>query len=188
MGVMAVYSLSTKNSHTQTVHSSSRKDITSIRDELKVSPRTGRRLFYYPTIDQDSDPPVMTDGGNSSSGGGDDGDDCKAPRGHHEGYNDSCSFVLDKCSGEWVLFNYLRFILCDMRHVQVSSIYHIRRLPCMSCTFLFSFIVVGIHHFRSVAALSHLSVGYNCKLLPPSTCTYTHTHTDVHVVFFPSAG
>ena len=89
---------------------------------------TGRRLFQYSALansrfdgaldyvisDSDSD-----DDDNGSDNG--DQDNCTAPRGHHKGYNDSCSFVLDQCSGNWVLFDYLRFVLCDMKHVQVAT-------------------------------------------------------------------
>ena len=49
----------------------------------------------------------------------DDGDDgnktkCSTPRSNHPGYNDSCAYVLHECKDEVVLFNYMRFILCDL--------------------------------------------------------------------------
>ena len=49
-----------------------------------------------------------------------DTDNCSLPREPHPGYNDSCSYVLDQCSGEASLVNYLSFVLCDLHSVQVS--------------------------------------------------------------------
>jgi sodium/potassium/calcium exchanger 6 len=48
-----------------------------------------------------------------------DTDNCSLPREPHPGYNDSCSYVLDQCSGEASLINYLSFVLCDLHSVQV---------------------------------------------------------------------
>ena len=57
---------------------------------------------------------------------GDDEDNCTKPREPHAGYNDSCDYVLDQCSGskEVSLINYLSFVLCDLRGVQVSLDVH----------------------------------------------------------------
>ena len=54
---------------------------------------------------------------NGSHGSG--GDNCSAPRAPHPGYNNSCDFVLQECSGNVQLINYLAFVLCDLQHVQV---------------------------------------------------------------------
>ena len=91
--------------------------------------RPGRRLFSYSPAryEAEANPTVYYLLGDDNGGddddddsGGDDSDNCTAVRGHHAGYNDSCTFVKEMCSGEWVLFDYLGFILCDMRRVQVS--------------------------------------------------------------------
>ena len=50
------------------------------------------------------------------------GDNCTKPRNHHEGYNDSCSFVLAVCGDKASLINYLAFTLCDLEYVQVGEI------------------------------------------------------------------
>ena len=50
------------------------------------------------------------------------GDNCTKPRNHHEGYNDSCSFVLAVCGDKASLINYLAFTLCDLEYVQVGGI------------------------------------------------------------------
>lgn len=39
---------------------------------------------------------------------------CFSPRDEHVGYNSSCDYVLDQCGDEAQLFNYLRFILCNL--------------------------------------------------------------------------
>lgn len=136
LSVMAIYSLSTSKSRNRVdlVHNSSPQRYLALDEEPDApapGPRlTGRRLFQYSALansrrgfDDASDHIVGdSDGDDDDNGGGsDDQDNCTAPRGHHKGYNDSCSFVLDQCSGNWVLFNYLRFVLCDMKHVQVAS-------------------------------------------------------------------
>lgn len=137
LGVMAIYSVSTKKGHQQLLH----RDSSLVEGEMgsRASPvyLTGRRLFSHEGVDSDADElatsastviteysPVTnasTGPGDDDGGGDGDQDNCTAPRGHHPGYNDSCTFVREQCSGEWVLFDYLGFILCDMMHVQVSS-------------------------------------------------------------------
>lgn len=57
-------------------------------------------------------------------GDDDDDDNCTAPRGEHDGYNNSCAFVLDQCQDEVSLVNYLAFVLCDLADVQVCIEYH----------------------------------------------------------------
>ena len=130
---MAIYSLSTSKarSHAHLVQSSSQQNLI---DEVAAHPAprlTGRRLFQYSALansrlddlDYGASDYILgdSDDGDDDNGSGDaDQDNCTAPRGHHEGYNDSCSFVLDQCQN-WVLFDYLRFVLCDMKHVQVVS-------------------------------------------------------------------
>ena len=56
-------------------------------------------------------------------GDGDDGDDdddnCTKPRHAHAGFNDSCDFVRQRCQGEMQLINYLTFVTCDLKHIQV---------------------------------------------------------------------
>ena len=135
LGVMAIYSASVateKPGHVQLLH----RDSSLAEDEVgfRASPAylTGRRLFSYAAVDSDADELSTSDyqsltkatsgPGQGDGDSGDDGDqdNCKAPRGHHAGYNDSCTFVQEECSGEWVLFDYLSFILCDMMHVEVS--------------------------------------------------------------------
>ena len=133
LSVMAIYSLSTSKarSHAHLVQSSSQQNLI---DEVAAHPAprlTGRRLFQYSALansrlddlDYGASDYILgdSDDGDDDNGSGDaDQDNCTAPRGHHEGYNDSCSFVLDQCQN-WVLFDYLRFVLCDMKHVQVVS-------------------------------------------------------------------
>lgn len=134
LGVMAIYSVATKKpGHRQLLY----RDSSFAEDDvgLRASPvyLTGRRLFSYAAVDSDADQLATSDyqpltmitygpGQGDDDSGGDDGDDnCTAPRGYHPGYNDSCMFVKEECSGEWVLFNYLSFILCDMMHVEVST-------------------------------------------------------------------
>jgi len=58
---------------------------------------------------------------DSGDGGDDDEDDtnCTLPR-SHKNYNDSCSFVLDNCQDQYQLFNYLRFVSCNLSAVQVT--------------------------------------------------------------------
>lgn len=51
----------------------------------------------------------------------DNGTECSSPRDEHNGYNSSCDYVLDQCGGEAQLFDYLRFVTCDLKHAQVSE-------------------------------------------------------------------
>ena len=114
LSVMLIYSLST-NSKSDLSLSSSRL---SANSHEAAAPLTGRRLFSYEPVESSN---FFGNGSDPTPSGDDDGgDNCTAPRSHHVGYNDSCAFVTEECSGEWVLFDYLKFILCDMRHVQVS--------------------------------------------------------------------
>lgn len=132
LSVMAIYSLSTSKTRNHAPAPVSQQNI-AIHEGAAApapgsSPRlTGRRLFQYSNsyFDEHGTSDYLlsdSDGGDSDDdddGSGDgDQDNCTAPRSHHVGYNDSCSFVLDQCQ-DWVLFDYLRFILCDMKHVQV---------------------------------------------------------------------
>ena len=125
LSVMAIYSLSTKTQrHASAVHSSTRSSSLDINGAA-ASPRlTGRRLFQYSALANSDTIPTDFEDDDDDDDDSDDGDqdNCTAPRSHHAGYNDSCSFVLDQCSGEWVLFDYLRFILCDMKHIQVRRL------------------------------------------------------------------
>ena len=142
LSVMAIYSLSTSKTrnHAQPAPVS-QQNIRAAAPAPGSSPRlTGRRLFQYSNShfdEYDTSDYLLSNfnGGDSDNdddnGSGDgDQDNCTAPRSHHAGYNDSCSFVLDQCQ-DWVLFDYLRFILCDMKHIQVwirsKSIYLIFR-------------------------------------------------------------
>ena len=111
LGVMLIYSLTASKSSSYPGHSSLDS---SFSNEAEMSSRTGRRLFSYEPAVDDS----LGDGTDSLTADGN-STDCEAPRSEHAGYNDSCSYVKDQCSGEWVLFDYLGFILCDMKHVQV---------------------------------------------------------------------
>lgn len=136
LSVMAIYSLSTSKTRNRVDHhlvrSSSPQQNLAIHEEADApapGPRlTGRRLFQYSALansrfDGASDYVIGESDSDDDDNGSDNGDqdNCTAPRGHHKGYNDSCSFVLDQCSGNWVLFDYLRFVLCDMKHVQVAT-------------------------------------------------------------------
>lgn len=58
---------------------------------------------------------------DGSGGEGDDSSNCTSPRDPHRGYNSSCSFILDQCGEQAQLFNYLKFILCDLSHIQVRA-------------------------------------------------------------------
>lgn len=60
--------------------------------------------------------------GNGSEILGDDSDsdNCTKLRDHH-GYNDTCEFVRNNCQDEGQLFNYLGFVTCQMKDLQVGS-------------------------------------------------------------------
>ena len=59
------------------------------------------------------------DGYHSDKLSDDDISDCRNPLHPPMGYNDSCGYVRDRCSGKKALVNYLSFIMCDLRHVKV---------------------------------------------------------------------
>ena len=86
-------------------------DVDSSRSSQYMSPR--RHLLSTYQLEDDND-----------GSGDDDGDDtnCTNPRGQHNGYNDSCSFVLDNCGDTVQLFNYMELVLCRLRHVQVVCV------------------------------------------------------------------
>lgn len=134
LSVMAIYSLSTAKTRNHAALVSQQNELNLAVHEAKGAaapapgPVTGRRrLFQYSALansrfDRASDYVLGdSDSGDDDNGSGGDADqdNCTAPRAHHEGYNDSCSFVLDQCQ-DWVLFDYLRFVLCDLKHVQVA--------------------------------------------------------------------
>ena len=124
--VMAIYSRTLVNRQSQThlavAQSSSRAQNLALDEAEVAAPHMliGRRLFQYSTL-ADFPDKNLDDGDGGESGDNQQQDNCTAPRSPHQGYNDSCSFVLAECSGNWVLFDYLRFVLCDMRHAQVCK-------------------------------------------------------------------
>ena len=56
--------------------------------------------------------------GNSSLGD-DDSDNCTDPKHPPSQYSDSCSFVRHQCQSEKQLVDYLGFVVCQMKEVQV---------------------------------------------------------------------
>ncbi len=60
--------------------------------------------------------------GNGSSES--DEDKCTKPWSHH-GYNDSCEFVKNECKNTVQLFNYLGFVVCQMKGLQVRLLRHL---------------------------------------------------------------
>ena len=103
-----VYLYASNNMHSGVVDAGGGAKINS----LTVS---RRHLLLF----SDGDDESGGDDGNDDDGDGDD-DNCTLPR-SHKNYNDSCSFVLDNCGDQYQLFNYLKFVLCDLSAVQVTS-------------------------------------------------------------------
>lgn len=62
------------------------------------------------------------DGYHSDKLSDDDTSDCHNPLHPPMGYNDSCWYVRDHCSGKTSLINYLSFIMCDLSHVKVRVV------------------------------------------------------------------
>ncbi len=85
-------------------------------EEVDSVPAPRRRLLLYAESDQLGD----SDDGDDDGDDDDDQTNCTLPRAH-KGYNNSCSFVLSNCDDQYQLFNYLKFVLCDLGSVQVIS-------------------------------------------------------------------
>ena len=81
-----------------------------LSDYVTQSDSTGRHLLTL-NPDHQSDGLLGDDD--------DDSDNCTKLRHTHAGFNDSCDFVRRQCQGEMQLINYLSFILCDLKHIQV---------------------------------------------------------------------
>jgi hypothetical protein len=114
LGVMLLYSLSRGKVNHGPLNSFDNRN--TIESEAKNSEH-GRHLLSYLASHGDSLHSQVEDGddGSGGGGGGGDEDNCTFPgRDDHPGYNTSCEFVLDVCGDEAQLFDYLRFIVCDL--------------------------------------------------------------------------
>ncbi len=106
--VMAMYALLHKPAHTHVTSYTPRGLFGHVYAHA-LTPHTQRHLLSMDGY-RDDNPQLLGDS---------DQDNCTDPRGSHEGYNNSCDFVLDQCSDEAALVNYLSFVLCNLANVKV---------------------------------------------------------------------
>ena len=124
--VMAIYTLlintSPSNPHVPSTNSVSKSLLSGLYTRLVASraadaetdiySHPGRHLLSFEDDSYLDDSPTTPPQGDSD-------DNCTAPRADHDGYNDSCAYVLDQCQDEASLVNYLAFVLCDFANIQV---------------------------------------------------------------------
>lgn len=122
LAVMLLYSLTRVPSNPKVSSSdhNERRDSSALPETDRSSPSV-RQRHLLSSYEYDLDRATIVSLMDSDTGNDSNGTECTSPRDSHQNYNSTCAYVLEQCGDQAQLFDYLRFVLCDLSHVQVRS-------------------------------------------------------------------